>query len=370
MLLRKTPVIAQVHPLVPLSFNESTRIAMGVEELYAQLDDFSARPDTDALLILDTEFDSELHARFPFVRCLEHPPIDLINRNMMHHLDYAREHLLTSHKIAAFIAQDVMQQSDVDVVICLLVDGLSYGDALSWDATSIYPSFIDGPSVTYRLLDNKQINPKVGFASIVNRPSIYDLLQRSGFSFAKGYTYWGQGTNTVSDYLFAGIPQGYRPMANFGSILRDLQAQDLESGTYLQIIRQGLDGLAHSHRELNDIEIGASIQSILDDIHQLLETIAAKNLRVRLYVTADHGILWKHQNSWQMLRDLKDAHPRYVDSRPSSENLHFVSRFENHAPYYLVHYPYLAARIPNNDSGVHGGLSYQESIVPLAIFEG
>ena len=33
--------------------------------------------------------------------------------------------------------------------------------------------------------------------------------------------------------------------------------------------------------------------------------------------------------------------------------------------YYLYHYPYLGSRIRANDSGVHGGLSYWESIVPF-----
>ena len=37
--------------------------------------------------------------------------------------------------------------------------------------------------------------------------------------------------------------------------------------------------------------------------------------------------------------------------------------------YYLYHSPYIGRRVRSNDSGIHGGLSYHESIVPFVRLE-
>ena len=62
--------------------------------------------------------------------------------------------------------------------------------------------------------------------------------------------------------------------------------------------------------------------------------------------------------------------PRYSLKLPEDRLVEYTVKMENSGiPYYLFRYPYLGAAIRSNDSGVHGGLSYQESIVPFAKFK-
>src|SRR5215210_7600630 len=84
--LDRTPIIGNVHPLVPLCLKSGTRLITDSQEFLNRLDD--PRPDeNEPVLIIDRN--SILAPRFPQLNSLEHPPIEAINMNMAYNLTYA-----------------------------------------------------------------------------------------------------------------------------------------------------------------------------------------------------------------------------------------------------------------------------------------
>lgn len=363
LLLTRTPVLGDLHPLIPLALSQSVQVLKDGEDLVGQLDDQSVFPQAPLLIL---HHDQRLRARFPTLQLKEHPSIEDVNRNMHFHLEYAREQLLTTRKIADEIVQDVIIHR-YDVVIVMLVDGLSYGDLADWSG-NIRPCFVDGPSVTYQTnADKTKVIQSIGFPSIVGSPSLYSRLNPLGYRNAIGFTYWAPDSNVISDALFEHIPT--RRVANFEAVLAELRAVSLKHPIYIQIVREGLDGLAHSKRELARSEIEGAILAIKQDVERLLEVLGAQRLSACLFLVADHGILWKTEHDWKLLA-LSGSKPRYTNSRPEEWAVEHTTRFDcDGQPYYVLHYPYLGSRIKADDSGVHGGLSYQESLVPFAKLE-
>lgn len=363
--LRKAPIIATVHPLVPLCLPAGTSIAFDSQELRRAIDDPSVRVAKQVMLLASQ---GGISQRLPHLSVREIPSAYAINQRIADNLDYARSHLLTTRQIAAHIESDVSAHH-FDTVVVLFVDGLSYQDVTGWPC-ELTPCFIDGPSVTFRFKDENKSEPvkSIGFPAIVGRPSIYSRLYRQGYRNARGYTYWNR-SNAVADFMFTGIP--YERVANFETVLQLLANENNLENSYIQIVREGLDGLAHSKRELRRVEIEASVLGILSDIHRLMEVLHERRLRACIYVAADHGILWKTEHSFILAPGVPTNHPRYAihvpNDRIASE---YAVRFEQEGlSYHLMKYPFLGTSIRANDSGVHGGLSYHESIVPFAKFE-
>jgi hypothetical protein len=362
--LSRTPVVADLHPLVPLCLQRQIRLITDAKAFLNELDDCVPHRSEPALIMSPLP---ELLERFPRLQVIEHPPIEAINGNMQFHLDYARQHLLTTRGLASHIEQDVTLHP-ADVVVLLLIDGLNYGDTLRWGG-KVQPCFVDGPSVTYRFYDDDKRNlvESVGFASIINRPSIYNRLYNLGYHQARGYTYWNRD-NVLAEYMFAGVPQ--TRVTSFENVLQLLSEEVSSPRYYVQIVREGLDGLAHDKRELRPAEIETTIQTIFDDTMRVLELFRQKRLNTRLFLTADHGILWKSQHSFKLLTGLHDSKPRFTWHKPPELLANTAVRMDNGGIiYYLFSYPYLGRNISSNDSGVHGGFSYQESFVPFATFE-
>lgn len=362
-MLQVAPVIAGVHPLVPLCLDSDTQIVRDAHEYLAAIDDQNQTLTSPALIVSD---DPVLRRRFVVVRSLAHPPIDAINRNMKYHLNYAREHLLTTHKVAKFIERDVAHHQ-YELVVLLLVDGLSYEDVLDW-GTEVSPCFVDGPSVTFRFDENSdELLHTVGFAAIVGNPPIAARLYRLGYRYSYGYTYWRARDNILAQYMFRGIPDNR--VLNFQAVLQIIDDEPIPARSYVQIVREGLDGLAHSKRELRTPEVCGAVRALKDDIEHLCTVIQRKCQSSVIYITADHGILWKNDHNWEII-NAPGSKPRYSRSRPDEVLLDYVVRMENSGnPFYVFTYPYLGAPIRKNDSGVHGGLSYQESLVPFIKIE-
>ena len=361
-LLLQTPVMGEVHPLVPVCLDPDIlviRNGHSVRSLIDTLDISTGHP----ILLLGNE--PSLAQRFRQVTVHEHPPVDTVNKRLSHHLEYIRSNLLTTHRVADRIQADVAYHR-YPLVVCLLIDGLSYGDVLDWKFDTT-PCFVDGPSVTFQTDLADQLIPSIGFASIINDPPIGQRLYRLGYHNAVGYTYWHARSNLLAGYMFRGIPDNQ--VINFESILTLFAGQTIPPNTYIQIVREGLDGLAHSKRELRIEEIQSANRAILDDIHRLIEVIRTKSQSAVLYVISDHGLLWKNEHSW-IIHDEESSKPRSSRSRPQGPLEDHAVRFECHLQhYYLYKYPYLGRAIRRNDSGVHGGLSYQESFVPFIKIE-
>lgn len=367
--LHRMPVLADVHPLVPLALPEGTRIVSDSVELLAELDSPHLHHESN-LLLLETK--SPLAQRLPVVGCYQLPSLALLNERLPFNLAYARRHLLRTVDLAGHISQDVtrdMAHHMADVIVFYLVDGLSYWDVGNWPF-DIQPCFVDGPSVTYRFIegDEKQVNELVGFPGIMGRPPLAERLYGLGYRQARGYSYWDR-ENIIADYMFRGV--SLTRISSFEGLVALLRESPLQPPTFIQIVQEGLDGLAHHRRELRRAEIEAAIDKIRIDVSMLVDWLKVSGYSVTVYLTADHGILWRTEHPFRPLLYSGERQPRYARVTTSQDPPAQVTRFlAGNVSYDLFHYPYLAKDIKSNDSGVHGGLSAQESIVPLVKIRG
>ena len=357
--LEIAPVMGNFHPLLPLCLTPDVETAASARAVAEELDDLarhSKRP------ILITEYDPRYADRFLVEQLPNCPPGELVNQMLPYRLMDARR-LLTHKQIAQRIVTDTLKNR-YEIVAFMLVDGLSYEDTKDW-AERPSPCFIDGPSITYAKNAQGHVLPDVGFPGIVGQPPLARQLMDVGLPHSRGYSYWDRARNDVSAVLFEGMP-----LTKVSSITEALQtlAESRLAGLYLQIVREGTDGMAHRRREVTTREIRATIEAIHEDFRRLIRLVADSGDRGAVYLTADHGILWKNQHQFTLLSDQHAAHTRYTRERPSSSQ--HASPFPTHnGDYYLYWYPYIGRNIRANDSGIHGGLSYWESIVPFVHVE-
>jgi hypothetical protein len=356
----QTPVVVSMDPLAALGLPANTRLFSDETSVLAELDD----PEFDAsapMVILSQRED--LQTRFPAYQIVGRPSAQLLNQVLPNRLALARSLLLRNHEVARHIIEDVRKWHP-PVVVLLLIDGLSYEDACQW-GWSTQPCLVDGPSVTFRFdkLNPEKVNRNIGFAALVGTPSVASQLRSQGFKHFRGFSYWQRGQNTVSDALFQHIPLSR--VQGFSTVLETVRANPIQPGTYLQIVREGLDGLAHGKRELSRWEVEGALQAIHNDISALLAILRQNFPGALVYVTADHGILWKHEHTFERLL-LENSRPRYTEGIIPNYLQAYITELQG---YGALHYPYLGASINTNDAGVHGGLSYHESIVPFIRIE-
>lgn len=354
----QTPILANMSALAALGLPSNTRLLRDEAAALALLDDPTFDLSTPLIVLSENE---RLQTRLQAYRIVGEPSAEVLNTALPSGLTLARSLMLRNHDVAHHIAQEVRRHRP-PVVILLLIDGLSYEDVRGW-GWPVQPCLVDGPSVTYRLdrSNTARVNPHIGFAALVGQPPLAARLRQMGFKHFSGFSYWQRGQNMVSDVLFQHVPM--RRVQGFWQVLEALRAEPIQQGTYLQIVREGLDGLAHGKRELSRWEIDGALRAIHDDIEALVRTVSDDGALV--YVTADHGILWKHEHPFELI-PLQNSRPRYTESEVPDHLRVYLAELQGYA---ALHYPYLGAPIPINDSGVHGGLSYQESIVPFIRIE-
>ncbi len=350
-----------LHPLQALCLPPETEVLDDAQALAEELDDFvlhAVRP------IWLTDVRLRLAGRFLQADALALPSPDAVSRALPGRLNYARRHWLTHRTVADFIVADTAR-CRYRTVILLLVDGLSYTDVTDWPEF-VQPCLVDGPSITYyQERESRHILSEVGFPGIVGTPRLARRLIEVGLLHSRGFSYWSRETNDVSRYLFEGVP--LTRVVRFSEAVASLRGANLEN-TYVQVVREGLDGLAHSRREVTSAEIRKTVQAIRTDALSLLDILQTGPRPAALYLIADHGILWKAQHDFEMLETNERAHPRYGTLPPANEECATRFIFDERT-FYVYHWPYLGAAIRRNDSGVHGGLSAQESIVPCVQWE-
>ena len=359
--LQRGPVMSDMSTLALLCLPPEVVIAPDAETLLEQLDTLNLHSEQPTLI---PRVDTRYQHRFQVLnQPLAYTPASF-NQMLPLRLADARHWLLTHQRVAERIVADTIQRG-YRAVALMLVDGLSYEDVKSWPEIP-EPCLIDGPSITYSLTAQDDIVPGVGFPGIIGQPPLARRLVDTGIPHSTGFSYWQRERNEVSAYLFDGIP--LTRVTSISTALDALSQQSLE-GTYAQLLREGLDGLAHSRREVTPREIEATVKAIHEDYRRLIDVLAAAELPGAVYLTADHGILWKAQHpDLQSVEGLRSTHPRYqIGSSAAAE--YGVQFSQAGQTYTLYRYPYLGAAIRSNDSGVHGGLSYWESLVPFVRVE-
>lgn len=354
-LLHIAPVMGRSHPLWALCLPADVEIAASAQSVAERLDNLARHPERPIFI---TDYTPALADRFLTCHLPECPPAELVNRSLPARMTTSSP-LLTHKQIGQRIAQDALTRG-YETVILMLVDGLSYEDAQPWPYHPV-PCLIDGPSITFARTDSRDIVPDIGFPAIVGKVSIARQLTHAGIPHSRGYSYWEREQNDVSAFLFSGMP--LTRVSGIRAALALLQEVNLR-GMYVQLVREGTDGLAHSRREVTALEVQATVNAILNDLHQLVSLVAESGLRGAVYLVADHGILWKHQHAFERLAGENSDHVRYTWVQPSELAPAFVCQTSN-GPCYLYHYAFIGRQLRANDSGVHGGLSYWESIVPF-----
>jgi len=354
-LLNHTPLIADIHPVSLCFLPEDVTVLDSASEAAWLLDD--PEPNLPQRVLISTS-DLAYRGRFPRVQCEHDPFTPQLNTILFDHFDDVAARMLCQSQIAERI---VSQAQQCNVVALFLVDGLSYRDARDWaDASAqtltIEPCLVDVPTVT-----------TVAFPNLIGDPPLAARLFDLGFHHRLGFTYWTREDNQLTDRLFHTIAD-VRKVGDFPQILATLRRHLSSAGqrrSYIQIVRTGLDGYAHGQKRR------PPIAAIVAEVHQEFESLATlcNELRLRacLYLTADHGILWRDEFEPEIAGGAPGkSSPRWCGWRDLYHQRDKGRRFLiDGEEYYCLGFPKLRRSLRIDEQGVHSGISFQESIAPF-----
>ena len=344
-ILRQAPVMVEIHPLSLAFLSEDVRLYADAWQMAEALDMPTPQP-TEPMLAIGIE--SSLLHRLPAVRCAHDPLTTELNRVLLKRYEVIRANMLCQSQLADRIARE----ADAETIILMLVDGLAYADvkrcAPQW-LSDTTPVLVDGVSITEH-----------GMSRIVGEPTLAQRLFDAGYRQLLGFTYWERAEEPLTDRLFTGFGDRVRKVKSFDEALAILQGENL-TNAFVQIVRTGLDSAAHRQREKPTID--AMTMNVLNDLERLAALCERKGVSTRVYLTSDHGILWAHDHQWQVYEYGDADHPRHYEYHKRSQHVLNVE-FDGKA-FAVLEYPYLRRELRANEWGVHGGLSFEESVVPL-----
>lgn len=347
-LLDRTPVIAtNLHPVSLAFLRTPARLYSSLEELALILDAPAATP-TDRIVTFDT--DPRYALRFPTVEVQHDPFTPDLNRVLLTHWDLIAASMLTHGQVAERIVKEARR---LEIVILVLLDGLSFADCRNWPG--VEPCLATSPTIT-----------RVGFPSIIGHPPLAARLFNAGFPRRVGFTYWERSDEPLTNRLFQTIADTRRLDATkpkaFDQVLDWMSVQDLRH-TYIQIVRSALDDFAEGHR--TNIPRQAIVQIIRNDLETMFDILRRQNRPAALFGIADHGILWKEDN--HDMERVPMAGARYEQGIVGPGRGCRVD-FDGCA-YWVLDYPQMGRSWRANEQGIHGGISFEESIVPFIHWE-
>lgn len=349
-LLDKVPVIADINPISTLFLDEDINIINSFKDLTKIID--SPYPShTSKILVNDSGYDGK---KFIKVRLAHDPFTPKLNQKLFDKFDEISKNVQIQSNIGKFIEED-LKKFKPDVVCLYLVDGLSYWDLKRYPINfrnlnhSIIPCLVDCPTLT-----------ETAFPNIIGNPSISERLYSLGYSNRLGFSYWDR-EDDLTNKIFSTFIQHYR-ISSFDKILAKL-AEGLSQKTFVQILRICLDG--YCHHQKNRPPIREIIQQTINEITSLTEFFNETGLSISIYLTADHGILWRDEILNEKIYDESNKFrtTRYFKGFIQGKNVRIFSL--NGQIYSCLSYPILGRNLRIDEQGVHGGISFQESIVPL-----
>lgn len=359
-LLARTPVVANIHPVSLCYLPDDVTVLDSVVDAMCLLD--NPKPTRSGRLLIRNE-QGERNGRFPHITCDHNPFTSELNDILFNNYDRIATNMLCQSHLASRIAKEAM---DYNLVVMLLIDGLSYHDVQNWPELSnsswyIEPCFVDVPTVTH-----------LAFPNVLGSPTLAERLFEIGYHNRMGFTYWTREDNKLTDKLFKNIPN-VQKTSHFSHIIATLRQQfthDPSSGkSFFQIIRTGLDGYAHHQKRK------PPIQAIIEDVRQELIQLASlcnefnekHGWRTALYLTSDHGILWFNEFEPLVIGTAPaGASARWCHWRDLyHQNENGRQFLVNNEEIYCLNYPQLRRPLRIDEQGVHGGISFQESLVPF-----
>lgn len=298
--------------------------------------------------------------RFPTIDLPDLPPIESVNLALARHfkaLCQGASDILRQSRIAQIVTDRIAGELP-DRVIFLVLDGLSFYDAARWRFPATWrikhePCLVDGLSVTTS-----------GMRRLIGAPPLAHRLFELGYKHRLGFSYWERSQNQLTDDLFAEFPptQLFR-VTTFAEVLDQLEAMAPTHRTFIQIVRMGVDSICHNHREKPNID--TRLDQLEKDIEAIVEVLSHSRRTLRLFVTADHGILWfKDQNVAPF--HTKSASPRYTERESVASGLPILTIQEEERRFTVLTGDAVISRNrKTTEWGFHGGVSAQESLVPF-----
>ncbi len=288
---------------------------------------------------------------FPTVALPEYPSIAEVNQALPHRFETSK--LLKQSRVATEITKRLKTELP-QIALLLVFDGLSFYDVIDWKFSGgrLEPCLVDGLSITQHAM------PRIVGSDVLT----YRLFEL-GYTRRMGFSYWERAKNPLTDTLFSGFlkPQLHR-VTTFDEFLGKLSEAEFPHPTYLQIIRTGLDSVSHTHREKPNVP--ALLDNLKNDIMALVDVLREIDTSFRLFITADHGILWYTNQDVVPLANEKYK-MRYTEKTCATrEN---VCTLKSHGSTYTVFLgdSEIARARRTTEWGFHGGISAQESLVPF-----
>ena len=341
--LSSTPVIIRNNKESLLCLNSNLFLVEG-EEMICKLDDSDYNFEFQNIAIINET--TKCRQRFPSISIREPFWEFDFNEQLFTNFEFAKKLFLTQSDIKNQIVKVTKKNK---LVVLIIIDGLSYMDCRYW--RNVIPCLVDTVS-----------NTTCGFNNIIGSSNsiAYQLFKKEISNFV-GFSYWDR-TNELTGELFKNISPLHK-IERFSDILEKIEKIELNN-TYLQIVLNGLDGIAHKNwDEPLIIPIVEKLYKKINHIYEILQKFGVKG---DFFVTSDHGILWKHQQDLVKISQ-DDVHKtynvRYYPTKlmgPRTINFHSCGK-----NYSSIKFPFITRKLRANEWGVHGGLSLAESITPF-----
>ena len=288
---------------------------------------------------------------FPTVEFPPLPTIKQVNRVLPSRFETTN--LLKQSEVAAEITERLAGELP-QIAVLLIFDGLSFYEGAKWELSgaTLEPCLVDGVSTT-----ESAMRRLIGSPVLTHR--LFDLkyVRRRGFS------YWKRSKNQLTDALFAEFPETQlHRMTTFNEVLEELEQSEWQTPTYVQIIRSGLDRVCHFHRERPNVS--SLLKDLRKDIVSLIAVLQETEESFRLFITADHGILWYNdQDTVQLAREKSKA--RYTEGNVACGDNILTLKSDEGTYTALTGDKVIATNRKVTEWGFHGGISAQESLVPF-----
>jgi hypothetical protein len=355
-LLDKTPVVAELPPVTQCYLPSDVTVYQEAAELAWKLDRPSETlPERSVALSVDSPYNK----RFPLVRVDHDPFTPAMNSIIFDRFDDVAASMLTQSDLA----ETIITIPDAPDIICLmLIDGMSYVDARNWlernprQSTELLPCLVDAPTLT-----------EIAFPRIIGDTPLAVQLFDRGYRNRLGFTYWTRERNALTNRLFRTISR-VEAVGDLSAILSTLRAEidptQMEK-TFVQIVRTGLDGYAHHQKRRPPIK--AIVDGIFGEVAAMAGLIRELGCSGRIHLVSDHGILWRDEFEPQIVGQTQaGANPRVCRWKDLYQQSESGRRFViDGVELYCLGFPKLRRPLRIDEQGVHGGISFEESIVPF-----